>query len=107
MTPAVSSATPAERLLELHPKLAASANVAAAKLIDWMMTFQFDGDVDYFTLDPVAYAPVLGEAGMIAYRARLAQIGAGLGPRPSEADRWRSQHLALAFDGVSEGGSCT
>lgn len=29
---------------------------------------------------------------MIAYRARLAQIEAGLGPRPSEADRWRSQH---------------
>lgn len=71
------------RLLELHPKVAAAANVAAGKLIDWMMTFQFDGDVDYFTLDPVAYAPALGEAGMVAYRERLAQIEAGLGPRPS------------------------
>ncbi|OBJ82593.1 hypothetical protein A9W97_23660 [Mycobacterium gordonae] len=80
------------RLLELHPKLAAAANVAAPKLVEWMMTFQFDGGVDYFTLDPVAYAPALGEAGMVAYRARLAQIEAGLGPRPSEADRWRSQH---------------
>lgn len=58
------------RLLELHPKVAAAANGAAAKLIDWMMTFQFDGDVDYFTLDPVAYAPALGQAGMAAYRAR-------------------------------------
>lgn len=29
---------------------------------------------------------------MVAYRARLAQIEAGLGPRPSEADHWRSQH---------------
>lgn len=80
------------RLLDLHPKLAAAANVAAPKLIDWMITFQFDGDVDYFTLDPVAYAPALGEPGMVAYRARLTQIEADLGPRPSDADRWTSQH---------------
>jgi hypothetical protein len=80
------------RLLELHPKVAAAANVPAAKLIDWMMTFQFAGDVDYFTLDPVAYAPALGEAGMVAYRARLMQIEAGLGQRPSPADHWTSQH---------------
>ncbi len=80
------------RLLELHPKIAAAANVAAAKLIDWMITFQFDGDVDYFTLDPVAYAPALSEAGMIAYRARLMQIEASLGPRPGQADRWTSPH---------------
>jgi hypothetical protein len=80
------------RLLELHPKVAAAANVAAPKLIDWMMAFQFDGDVDYFTLDPVAYAPALGQTGMAAYRARLAEIEADLGQRPSQADRWRSQH---------------
>ena len=80
------------RLLELHPKVAAAANVPAAKLIGWMMTFQFAGDVDYFTLDPVAYAPALGEAGMVAYRARLMQIEAGLGQRPSPADHWTSQH---------------
>ncbi|ASL24266.1 hypothetical protein MYCOZU1_05906 (plasmid) [Mycobacterium intracellulare subsp. chimaera] len=80
------------RLLELHPKVAAAANVAAARLVDWMVAFQFDGDVDYFTLDPVAYAPALGQAGMAAYRTRLAQIEADLGPRPSQADRWRSQH---------------
>lgn len=75
------------RLLELHPKLAAAANVAAAKRIDWMRTFQFDCDVDYFTLDPVAYNPALGRAGMVAHRARLMQIEAGLGPRPSQAER--------------------
>ncbi|GAB7145908.1 DUF6880 family protein [Mycobacterium riyadhense] len=80
------------RLLDLHPKLAAAANVAAAKLIDWMMTFQFDGDVDYFTLDPVAYAPALGEAGMITYRRQLMQIEADLGQRPSQADRRASRH---------------
>ncbi|MGB3185605.1 MAG: hypothetical protein WBB15_07100, partial [Ornithinimicrobium sp.] len=56
------------RLLELHPKAAASARVPSGKLIDWMMKFQFDGDVDYFELDPLAYAPALGETGMKAYR---------------------------------------
>jgi hypothetical protein len=39
------------RLLDLHPKVAASARVPTAKL-DWMIAFQFDGDVDYFELDP-------------------------------------------------------
>lgn len=80
------------RLLELHPKAAASARVPSGKLIDWMMKFQFDGDVDYFELDPVAYAPALGENGMKAYRRRLREVEANLGPRPSEEDRWTSSH---------------
>lgn len=42
------------RLLELHPQSAAAAGVAPNKLVDWMVKFQFDGDVDYFELDPVA-----------------------------------------------------
>ena len=53
-------------LLDLHPKAAATARTPAGRLIDWMITFQFDGDVDYFELDPVAYAPALGTAGMSA-----------------------------------------
>ncbi|MHB1289391.1 MAG: hypothetical protein ACYC3U_08855 [Georgenia sp.] len=57
-----------------------------------MMKFQFDGDVDYFELDPVAYAPALGESGMKAYRNRLNEVEASLGPRPSEDDRWTSGH---------------
>jgi hypothetical protein len=40
------------RLLELHPTVAA---VPAGSLVDWMVRFQFDGDVDYFEIDPVAY----------------------------------------------------
>ncbi|MGB6006331.1 MAG: DUF6880 family protein [Ornithinimicrobium sp.] len=80
------------RLLELHPKAAASARVPSGKLIDWMMKFQFDGDVDYFELDPLAYAPALGETGMKAYRKRLREVEANLGPRPSEKDRWTSGH---------------
>lgn len=78
------------RLLELHPKVAAAAQVAPGKLVDWMMKFQFDGEVDYFELDPVAYAPALGEVGMASYRKRLAEVEARLGPRPAE--RWSSEH---------------
>lgn len=81
------------RLLELHPRTAAAARVPSAKLIDWMITFQFgDGEVDYFELDPVAYAPALGETGVLAYRRRLAEIERGLGERPSDDDQWSSAH---------------
>lgn len=80
------------RLLDLHPKAAAAAKVPPAKLVDWIIKFQFDGDVDYFELDPVAYAPALGESGMVEYRARLTEIEAGLGPRPSGEERWTSRH---------------
>ena len=78
------------RLLDLHPKAASAAKVAPAKLVDWMIKFQFDGDVDYFELDPVAYAPALGDSGMTAYRARLDEIETRLGPRLDE--RWQSPH---------------
>lgn len=79
------------RLLELHPQAAAAARTPVGKLIDWMMKFQFDDEeVDYFELDPVAYAQALGETGMKAYRKRLADVEAKLGPRPAE--RWNSGH---------------
>lgn len=80
------------RLLDLHPKTAAAAKVSPGKLIDWMMKFQFDGDVDYFELDLVAYAAALGEDGMKSYRAKLNEIEKGLGPRPSEDQPWSSRH---------------
>jgi hypothetical protein len=80
------------RLLELHPIVAAAAQVPAGNLADWMVRFQFDGDVDYFEIDPVAYAPALGKSGMATYRARLSNIEAGLGPRPSAEDLWTSRH---------------
>lgn len=86
------------RLLELHPRAAASAKTPVGKLIDWMMKFQFDDDeVDYFELDPVAYAPALGDVGMAAYRKRLAEVEAKLGPRPSQAERWSSGHSHAWF----------
>ena len=51
------------RLLELHPLVATRANAPVAPLVKWMIRFQFDGEVDYFELDPVAYALALGESG--------------------------------------------
>jgi len=76
------------RLLDLHPGAAAAAGVSPSRLVDWMVTFQFDGVVDYFELDPVAYARALGDVGMRAYRARLDAVRATLVPEPAEADRW-------------------
>ena len=78
------------RLLKLHPRLAAAANVPPKRLVVWMMKFQFDGEVDYFHLDPVAYAPALGESGMAQYRQALADRIASLGARPSKSERWSS-----------------
>ncbi len=79
-----------QRLLNLHPVAAAAAKVPMAKLIDWMIKFQFDSEVDYFELDPVAYAPALGDIGLVRYRAKLAEIAAGLGIQPSPSERWNS-----------------
>lgn len=81
-----------QALLDLHPKVAATAAPPVTKLVDWMMRFQFDNECDYFHLDPVAYAPALGEQGMASYREKLADLEASLGPRPSEEERWTSQH---------------
>ncbi|NYG55358.1 DUF6880 family protein [Nocardioides perillae] len=86
------------RLLELHPQAAAAARTPVGKLIDWMIKFQFDDDgVDYFELDPVAYASALGDAGMAAYRKSLAEVEATLGPRPSEGERLSSAHSHAWF----------
>lgn len=79
-------------LLDLHPKVAAAATAPVGKLVDWMITFQFDNECDFFALDPVAYAPALGDRGMAAYRARLAEMEVRLGPRPPEGERWSSTH---------------
>lgn len=79
-------------LLDMHPSVAARAKPSTSKLIDWMIRFQFANDCDYFTLDPVAYAPALGERGMTAYRRRLADMQARFERGPAEHDRWSSQH---------------
>jgi hypothetical protein len=76
------------RLLALHPKVAAAAGAPVGRLVEWMMKFQLEGEVDYFELDPVAYAPALGGPGMVAYRGRLEEVRARLAPLPSGSDRW-------------------
>jgi tetratricopeptide (TPR) repeat protein len=88
------------RLRELHPQAAAAARTPVGKLIDWMLKFQFDAEVDYFELDPVAYAPALGEVGMTGYRKRLAEVETRLGPQPSAEDRWTSgqSHECFTLD---------
>ncbi|MCE0540442.1 hypothetical protein LWF15_33605 [Kineosporia rhizophila] len=78
------------RLLALHPKAAAAAKVPTARLVDWMIKFQFEGEFDYFKLGPVAYAPGLGAVGMKTCRARLGEVRDQLGPRPG--DRWDSSN---------------
>jgi hypothetical protein len=91
------------RLLALHPKAAAQARVPAGRLVDWMITFQFDGDIDYFELDPVAYAPALGENGLAAYRAKLDERRAALPQQPPQAPSWsvpdRHERWVLEWNG--------
>ena len=70
------------RLLDLHPVAADEVRVSPAKLVRWMLRFQFEEECDFFTLDPVAYAPALREDGMRIYRAELDRIRAELGPAP-------------------------
>ncbi|WP_174361950.1 DUF6880 family protein [Nocardia brevicatena] len=87
------------RLLRLHPVAATAAKPPAARLVAWMLKFQFEGEVDFFELDPVAYAPALGDKGLTAYRAKLAEIDAGLGPelpapQPPAGQPYRSDQAA-------------
>jgi hypothetical protein len=88
------------RLLELHPQAAAAAHPPAGRLVDWMVAFQFDGKQDFFLLDPVDYAPALGETGMTRYRTALAGISAGLAPIPADAERWNwpDSHARFALE---------
>ncbi|WP_308165208.1 DUF6880 family protein [Nocardia noduli] len=72
------------RLLCLHAATAATAKPSVARLVAWMMKFQFDSDVDYFELDPVAYAPALGDEGIALYRNELGKVAAELGLRPTQ-----------------------
>lgn len=103
------------RLLDHHPKAAAAAMIPPGRLTDWMLRFQFDGDVDFFNLDPVAYAPALGEKGIATYRSRLDEVRAQLGPKPSATERftvpdrrerwvleWNDRRLAVLDRDVEE-----
>lgn len=73
-------------LLALHAELTNAAPPPPARLVAWMIDFQFHGVVDYFTLDPAAYGPALGDRGMTLYKTKLAEIAASVGPPPTEAE---------------------
>ncbi|WP_380161797.1 DUF6880 family protein [Kineococcus sp. R86509] len=84
------------RLLDLHPRVAQAASVPVSTLVPWLIRFQFEGEVDYFELDPVAYAPALGELGTARYRAALAEIRATVGPPPDVAS-WPDPHRRIRW----------
>jgi tetratricopeptide (TPR) repeat protein len=71
-------------LLTLHAELARRAPPSPAKLVAWMIDFQFDGKQDFFDIDPAGYAPALGAKGLALYRARLAEMAERVGPEPNE-----------------------
>lgn len=89
------------RLLDLHARLAPRAGPAPAKLVDWLVAFQFGSACDFFTVDPVAYAPALGDAGVAAYRARLEELGSDPDPAAGHltsrcwALEWNARRLAV------------
>lgn len=101
------------RLLDLHPAAAARAGVSPSTLVNWMIKFQFHGEVDFFELDPVAYAPALGERGLAKYRQKLAEIESTLEPQgenswssPNSSEwstlEWNAQRLAVLDRDVEE-----
>ncbi len=66
------------RLLELHAELATLAPPAPAKLVRWIIAFDFDEEVDYFQLDIARYTDALGRRGIVRYRAELDRIEASV-----------------------------
>ena len=70
-------------LLALHADLTNAAPPPPARLVAWMIDFQFDGVVDYFTLDPAAYGPALGDRGGGRARGSPARPSPGRRPPPA------------------------
>lgn len=87
------------RLLELHAQLTRMSPPPAAKLVAWMITFQFHNDCDFFELDAAAYAPALGERGLASYRSKLDEIAASLPPEPTKEEERR---IYLDYTNVTE-----
>ncbi|MCZ4552195.1 hypothetical protein [Gordonia rubripertincta] len=67
-------------LLDLHADTAAPAGISPTALVTWMINSQFENECDFFTIDPVGYAPPLGDKGIARYRAQLEEIRDTLGP---------------------------
>jgi len=65
----------AHRLLAIQEQVALAGIAEPKALARWMIKFGFD-DQDFFTLDPVLYAPALGDKGMAVYRNAVADRSA-------------------------------
>ena len=101
------------RLLSLHPQFAAQAQPPIARLVDWLIEFQFDGKQDFFEIDPVDYAPALGDLGLERYRDQLQRLRDELAAQPGEGDHptatgghtrfvldWNARRLAVLYRDV-------
>ena len=65
----------AHRLLAIHEQVSLAGVAEPKALARWMVKFGFD-DQDFFTIDPVLYAPALGDKGMAVYRNAVAERSA-------------------------------
>ena len=65
----------AHRLLAIHEQVSLAGVAEPKALARWMIKFGFD-DQDFFTIDPVTYAPALGEKDMAVYRTAVAERSA-------------------------------
>ncbi len=77
----------ANDLLELHAKACQPGLADPVKLAKWMVRFSFV-DQDFFELDPVRYAPALGDKGLAVYRREVAV-------RSETSDRYAAERLAV------------
>lgn len=103
-----------QKLIRLHPLAAFAAGVPQVELADWFFRFHFNEDVDYFNLDPVAYAPALDDPGLAHLRSLVAGLRAEIASTPpanplSSYDhrefllQWFDQRLAVLdkdFDAI-------
>ncbi|XBH20437.1 hypothetical protein V5R04_09270 [Jonesiaceae bacterium BS-20] len=87
-------------LIRLHPLAAKAAGVAQLELAKWFWRFHFNEEVDYFNLDPVAYAPALGEKGIarlrslvIAFREQIAATPLSDGPYSYDHREFLAEYL--------------
>ncbi len=87
-------------LLKLHARSCAQAPPTPAKLVQWMIRFQFLDDQDFFELDPFDYADALGERGLVKYRAELAKIASTIPQEPSQAQRKAAVETRLTDPGA-------
>lgn len=87
----------ARDLLELHADACRPGVADSVKLAKWMVKFCFV-DQDFFEVDPVRYAPALGDKGLAVYRREVAARSEGA---DRFASRYATERLAILDRDVS------